>query len=103
MANPLFNALMSGFKPSNGTPKQEPVQQPENAQNVPQGQPMTFQSALRQLQTHPAQLIRQAGYNVPEDIAGNPQAAVMHLIQSGQVGGPMMRMIQPMLNRLIGR
>ena len=103
MANPLFNALMSGFKPSNGTPKQEPTQQPENAQNTPQGQQMTFQSAMRQLQTHPAQLIRQAGYNVPEDIAGNPQAAVMHLIQSGQVGGPMMRMIQPMLNRLMGR
>lgn len=103
MANPLFNALMSGFKPSNGTPKQEPVQQPENAQNVPQGQQMAFQSAMRQLQTHPAQLIRQAGYSVPEDIAGNPQAAVMHLIQSGQVGGPMMRMIQPMLNRLMGR
>ena len=64
---------------------------------------MTMQDAMRQLQANPAQMIKQAGYNVPDEIANNPQAAVMHMIQSGQIGGPMMRRIQPMLNMLMGR
>lgn len=57
------------------------------------------QDALRELKSNPAQLIRQAGYSVPANIANNPQAAVMHLLQSGQVSNPMMNM----LSRLIGR
>ena len=57
------------------------------------------QDALRELKMNPAQLIRQAGYSVPANIANNPQAAVMHLLQSGQVSNPMMNM----LSRLIGR
>ena len=57
------------------------------------------QDALRELKSNPAQLIRQAGYNVPANIANNPQAAVMHLLQSGQVSNPMMNM----LSRLMGR
>lgn len=47
--------------------------------------------------------MKQAGFNVPDEIANNPQASVMHLIQSGQVGGPMMQRIQPMLSRLMGK
>lgn len=102
MANPLFNAIMGGFKPpvnnqgNSSTPQQ---QTPTTAQNAPQ---MNFQDAMKQLQSNPAQLMKQAGFNVPDEIANNPQASVMHLIQSGQVGGPMMRMVQPMLNRLMG-
>lgn len=65
--------------------------------------PMTKQDAMRELKAHPAQIIKQAGFNVPDDIAGNPQATVMHLIQSGQVGGPMMQRIQPLLSRMMGR
>lgn len=57
------------------------------------------QDALRELKMNPAQLIKQAGYNVPANIANNPQAAVMHIIQSGQVRSPVMGM----LNRLMGR
>lgn len=57
------------------------------------------QDALRELKSNPAQLIKQAGYNVPANIANNPQAAVMHLLQSGQVSNPMMSM----LSRLIGK
>ena len=62
-----------------------------------------MQDAMRQLQANPAQMIKQAGYNVPDEIANNPQAAVMHLIQSGQIGGPMMQRIGPMINRMMGR
>ena len=57
------------------------------------------QDALRELKMNPAQLIKQAGYNVPANIVNNPQATVMHLLQSGQVSNPMMNM----LSRLIGR
>ena len=65
--------------------------------------PVAQQDAMRELKAHPAQIIKQAGFNVPDDISGNPQATVMHLIQSGQVGGPMMQRIQPLLSRMMGR
>lgn len=103
MPNPLFNAIMGGFKPpANNQGNSSPMhsQTPTTAPNAPQ---MNFQDAMAQLRSNPAQLMKQAGFNVPDEIANNPQASVMHLIQSGQVGGPMMRMVQPMLNRLIGR
>jgi len=104
MANPLFNAIMGGSKPaqhnpsnSTPTPSQAPVM-PSNAQQMTQ-----MQDAMKQLQANPAQLIKQAGFNVPDEIANNPQQTVMHLIQSGQVGGPMMQRIQPLLSRMMGR
>lgn len=79
MANPLFNLLTGGQ------------------------QQQTFMDMMSQLRANPAQMIRNAGYNVPDEIIGNPQATVMHLIQSGQVGGAAMQRIQPMLNMLMGR
>jgi len=57
------------------------------------------QDALRELKMNPAQLIRQAGYNVPANIANNPQAAVMHILQSGQVSNPMMNMLMRMIGK----
>lgn len=75
---------------------QEAFQQTQ-AQNNP---PQDWNALMGQLQANPAEMIRKAGYNVPDEISGNPQATVMHLIQSGQVGGPMMQMIQPLLNRM---
>lgn len=85
MANPLYEQMTGGGAQHGQAPQ------------------INIQDAMSQLKANTAAMIRQAGYNVPDESAGNPQAAVMHLIQSGQVGGPMMRMIQPMLNRLIGR
>lgn len=79
MANPLFNLLTGGQQ---------------------QQTPMDMMSQLR---ANPAQMIRNAGYNVPDEIIGNPQATVMHLLQTGQVGGAAMQRIQPMLNMLMGR
>ena len=103
MANPLFNAIFGGSKPFGGQAVQTPSmpsQTPSTASNQPQ---MTMQDAMAQLRSNPAQMVRNAGYNVPDEIAGNPQATVMHLLQSGQVGGPMMQRIQQMLNMLMGR
>ena len=104
MPNPLFNAICGGLQPSFGQGGTMSAQPSGTASNASYGKQMTnMDDAMRQLQSNPAQMIRQAGYNIPDEIANNPQAAVMHLIQSGQVGGPMMQRIQPMLNMLMGR
>lgn len=66
-------------------------------------QPVSMQSALAQLKSNPEQFIKQAGFNVPQNCVGNPQATVMHLLQTGQVGGGVMQSIQPMLNMLMGK
>ena len=97
MANPLFNRIFGGGQPQMPV---SPSGQPDaggTGQNAPR---ITMEDALRQLRSDPAGMIKQAGFNVPEEYANDPRATVMHLIQSGQVGGQMMRMIAPMLNRL---
>lgn len=93
MANPLYNAI-------NGT---VPAEQPAMPQQPANQQGYSMQQAMSELQANPAQMIKQAGYNVPDEIANNPQASVMHLIQTGQIKSPMMQRIQPMLNMLMGR
>ena len=56
---------------------------------------------MGQLQGNTAGVVKEAGFNVPEEYANNPQAAAMHIIQSGQANNnPMMRFIAPMLNRM---
>lgn len=97
MANPLFNALMGGSKAANPSPTTS--QAPETSSNAPK---MTMMDAMQQLQSNPAQMIKQAGFDVPDEMVNNPQQAVMHLIRSGQVKGPMMQRIQPLLNMLMG-
>ena len=61
------------------------------------GQP---QMNIQQLQQNPIGMAKQAGYNIPENLAGNPQAMVQHLIQTGQVSNPMLQKIMPMMQRL---
>lgn len=61
---------------------------------------VTVQDALRQINEHPEECFRAAGFNVPKEIMGDQQKTVMHLIRTGQVGGPTMRMIAPILNRI---
>jgi hypothetical protein len=60
----------------------------------------TQQNQMQSIKNNPIEEGRKAGYNIPENLAGNPQAMVMHLIQSGQVGGPMMQRILPMMQRI---
>lgn len=55
---------------------------------------------MSQIMANPAGMLRQAGYSVPEEISGNPQATVMHLLRTGQIGGAAMQRIQPILNML---
>lgn len=62
-----------------------------------QGQP---QMNLQQVQNDPIGMAKQAGYNIPQNLAGNPQAMVQHLIQSGQVSNPLLQKIMPMMQRM---
>ena len=58
---------------------------------------------LRQIQSDPLGAAKRAGFNVPDEISGDPKAMVMHLINSGQVGGPMLQRIMPMIRQLTGK
>ena len=64
---------------------------------------MGNEEQLRQLQNDPIGMARQKGFNIPDELAGNPQAMVMHLIQSGQVSNPMLQRIMPMIQRMQGK
>ena len=61
------------------------------------------QEQLRQLQSDPVGAAQKAGYQIPSELAGNPQAMVMHLINSGQVSSPVMQRIMPMIRMLTGK
>lgn len=100
MANPLFNSLFGGVQHNGDALPQNDAGKPEMPNGSPQ---MNMQEAMRELRANPAEMIRKGGYKVPDSIASDPKATVMHLIQSGQVGGPMMKMIMPMLSRMGGR
>lgn len=97
MANPLFNGLFGG---SPGRADTNPSAMPEAGKTAGNAPQMTMQDALREVNEHPAEVFSQAGFKVPQECFGNNQATVMHLLRSGQVGGPMMRMIAPLLGRL---
>ena len=60
------------------------------------GQQMT----LQQLQNDPIGIAKQKGFDIPQNLAGNPQAMVQHLIQSGQISSPMLQKIMPMIQRM---
>lgn len=59
-----------------------------------------IQEALRKLQSNPKEFLQKAGVNVPDEMMNNPQAIVMHLIQTGQVNSPMMQRIMPMIQQM---
>lgn len=58
---------------------------------------------LQQLKEDPMGMARKAGFDIPENIRNDPQAMVMHLIQTGQVNSPMMQRILPMIRQINGK
>lgn len=48
-------------------------------------------------------LLRQRGINLPENIAGNPQAIIQHLMNTGQIPQARLNMAQQMLQRMFRR
>ena len=59
-----------------------------------------MQQQLEQIRKNPQKFIQKAGWNIPQEMLGNPQQMVMHLIQTGQVGGRGMQQILPMIKQL---
>ena len=55
---------------------------------------------LKQVTDNPAECFRAARVNVPNEIMHDQQKTVMHLIRTGQVGGPAMRIVGPILARM---
>lgn len=72
MANPFFSAL--GGAPVGG---------------------MNPMAMLNQLKQNPLGLLRQAGYNVPDNMT-NPQAIIQHLMNSGQISQAQLNQAQQM-------
>ena len=64
---------------------------------------MNMQEALQRIQRNPAEFLKNAGVNVPAEIMNDPQAIVMHLINTHQVGGLMMQRIMPMIRQMTGK
>ena len=61
------------------------------------------QTALRKLQDNPKEFLKKVGVSVPDELMNDPQAIVMHLIQTGQVRNPMVDRIMPMIQQMGGR
>lgn len=72
--NPIFNALGGAMLGGGG---------------------MNPMQMLAQLKSNPLGLLRQAGYNVPENIS-NPQAIIQHLMNSGQLSQTQFNQAQQM-------
>jgi hypothetical protein len=45
-------------------------------------------------------MARQRGFNIPDNLAGDPKAMVNHLIKSGQIGGQRLQQAMQMMQRL---
>ena len=62
------------------------------------------QTALKKLQDNPKEFLQRFGVNVPDELMADPQAIVMHLINSGQMNNnPMMQRIMPIINQMGGK
>ena len=55
---------------------------------------------LQQIKQNPIEAARQAGYQIPENLANDPRAMFQHLMQTGQIKSPMMQRIMPMMQRM---
>lgn len=81
----------------------------DKAQGAPAGQmsqqdmQQAFLRDVNGLRENTAQYIQRAGVDIPQSIRGNPQVMAMHLIQTGQVPQERLRMVQPLIDRMMGR
>ena len=55
--------------------------------------------ALQMLRANPMQFLLQRKINVPQDLMGNPQAIVQHLLNSGQMSQDVYNRIQAQANK----
>ncbi|MBR0340754.1 MAG: hypothetical protein IJH64_00615 [Oscillospiraceae bacterium] len=52
---------------------------------APNQNQMNPQQAIAQIKRDPVGMLKQAGYNVPSNIANDPMAMIQHLVNSGQI------------------
>jgi len=57
---------------------------------------------MQRLRQNPQEAAKKAGYDIPPDM-NDPKAMVQHLIMTGQIGGPMLQRIMPMIQRMGGK
>lgn len=50
-----------------------------------QNNPMSMMQMLQQFKANPLQMLAQRRFNVPANMANDPQAILNHLLQTGQV------------------
>ena len=55
---------------------------------------------IEQIRQDPLGMAQKAGFNIPQEISGDPRAMVMHLINSGQISNPMMQRITQMMQSM---
>ena len=56
---------------------------------------------LRQIQEDPVGMGKKMrGYDIPTNLANDPEAMVRHLIMTGQVGGPLLQKVMPMILKM---
>ena len=61
------------------------------------GQP---QMNMQQLRNDPISAAKQAGYQIPDNLANDPRAMFQHLLQTGQIKSPMMQRLMPIMQRM---
>lgn len=88
--NPLFQSIV----------QQKQIDKDGSKKVSNMSQTMNQNDMMNRLRSNSIEMTRQAGYEVPEELNGNPQAIVQHLLQTGQIRSPMMQRIQPMLRML---
>ena len=64
---------------------------------------MNQNDMIQQIRNDPVGIGKQKGFQIPEELSGDPKAMVMHLVQSGQVSSPMLQKIMPMIRMMIGK
>ena len=61
------------------------------------------QEQIKQLLADPKGAAQKAGYQIPDEILGDPKQMVQHLIMTGQVSNPLLQRIMPMIQRMGGK
>lgn len=74
MSNPIFNALGGGND---------------------------LLSQLNQLRSNPVQFLMSRRFNIPENLSGNPQGIVQHLLDSGQMSQETYAKLQGQVSRIM--
>lgn len=75
-------------------------QQGQQPSQVPPAQQMNPMQLLQSLRQNPVQVMKQAGYDIPQELAGNPLGIWNHLVQTGQVQQARAAQIQAMAQRM---